>query len=99
VAVASPLPGGLEAADAGLRTAGTWIHDLEATPHGARREDRDDRVVYFVDDLPAGLTVFRYVARATTAGTFVTPPARAEEMYVPETYGRTAGETVLVTAR
>jgi uncharacterized protein YfaS (alpha-2-macroglobulin family) len=56
-------------------------------------------VVYFVDDLPAGLTVFRYVARAATAGTFVTPPARAEEMYVPETYGRTAGETVVVAAR
>jgi uncharacterized protein YfaS (alpha-2-macroglobulin family) len=95
----SPLPGAFEAADAGLRTAGSWIGDLTRTPLGAHREDRDDRVVYFVDDLPAGISTFRYVVRATTAGTFVTPPARAEQMYAPETFGRTAGETVVVAAR
>jgi uncharacterized protein YfaS (alpha-2-macroglobulin family) len=55
--------------------------------------------VYFVDDLPAGVTTFRHVARVTTPGTFVTPPARAEAMYAPEIFGRTAAETVVVPPR
>ena len=33
---------------------------------------------------------FSYIVRATTAGTFRTAPARAEEMYEPEVFGRTA---------
>jgi uncharacterized protein YfaS (alpha-2-macroglobulin family) len=65
---------------------------------GARRELRDDRVVYFVDALPAGVSRYRYLARATTIGTFQAPPARVEEMYVPETFGRTAGGRVRVVA-
>jgi alpha-2-macroglobulin len=37
-----------------------------------------------------------YLARATTPGTFVVPPPRAEMMYEPETFGRAAGELVVV---
>jgi uncharacterized protein YfaS (alpha-2-macroglobulin family) len=55
-----------------------------------RREVRDDRVLTFIDHMPAGLYHYRYVARAVTAGTFVVPPTRAECMYEPETFGRTA---------
>ena len=33
-----------------------------------------------------GVHTYRYVARATTPGTFVVPPAKAEEMYTPEVY-------------
>jgi hypothetical protein len=65
-------------------------------PVDARRELRDDRVLFFVDRLPAGLFHFRYLARATTLGTFVVPPTRAEEMYTPETFGRTRGQLVTV---
>jgi uncharacterized protein YfaS (alpha-2-macroglobulin family) len=97
VSIDSPLPGGFEAADASLRSTGRWIRDLESSP-GAGRQIRDDRVVFFADALPAGISVFSYVARASTPGTFVTPPARAEEMYVPETFGSTAAETTIVTA-
>jgi uncharacterized protein YfaS (alpha-2-macroglobulin family) len=32
-----------------------------------------------------------YVARATTAGVFVRPPAQAQEMYNPAMQGRTEG--------
>ena len=39
---------------------------------------------------------YTYVARATTPGTFVVPPTRAEEMYSPETFGRTATDHVIV---
>jgi len=97
VAIESPLPGGFEAFDAELGTGGSWLRDLEQSG-SARRELRDDRVVYFIDDLPAGITTLRYVVRAATPGVFVTPPARAEEMYAPETFGRTAAEATVVTA-
>jgi uncharacterized protein YfaS (alpha-2-macroglobulin family) len=39
---------------------------------------------------------YSYVARATTPGTFVVPPAKAEEMYAPETFGRTGTDRVVV---
>jgi uncharacterized protein YfaS (alpha-2-macroglobulin family) len=39
---------------------------------------------------------YSYVARATTPGTFVVPPAKAEEMYQPETFGRSSSAKVIV---
>ena len=41
---------------------------------------------------------FSYIVRATTAGTFRTAPARAEEMYEPEVFGRTATAVIEVKA-
>jgi alpha-2-macroglobulin len=61
-----------------------------------RRELRDDRALFFIDHLPAGMLHFRYLARATTLGTFVVPPTKAEEMYEPETFGRTAAAVIEV---
>ena len=40
-----------------------------------------------------------YVARATTPGVFVRPPAYAEEMYNPAVYGRSDGGVFTVKAR
>ena len=37
-----------------------------------------------------------YVARATTPGSFVVPPTKAEEMYHPEVFGRSAGDRLVV---
>jgi hypothetical protein len=71
----------------------------EAAGYGApydRSEVRDDRVLFFVDTLPAGLHHYRYLARATTFGRFVLPPTRAEEMYQPEVFGRTGATEVTV---
>jgi uncharacterized protein YfaS (alpha-2-macroglobulin family) len=34
--------------------------------------------------------------RATTPGSFAAAPAKAEEMYGPESFGRSASERVLV---
>jgi hypothetical protein len=61
-----------------------------------RQEIRDDRVLYFVDHMPAGMTRFRYLSRATSAGRFVVPPTRAEAMYEPEIFGRTAASLLEV---
>ncbi|MFP2899396.1 hypothetical protein [Corallococcus sp. 4LFB] len=54
-------------------------------------EMRDDRVVFFADELPPGVHVTSFVARATTPGDFVLKPAHAEEMYTPEVFGRSEG--------
>ena len=55
------------------------------------REMRDDRVLFFSDNLPPGIHVATFMARATTMGTFVLRPAHAEEMYTPEVFGRSDG--------
>jgi hypothetical protein len=39
---------------------------------------------------------FSYTVRAKTPGTFLAAPAKAEEMYSPETFGRSTGETVVI---
>jgi uncharacterized protein YfaS (alpha-2-macroglobulin family) len=57
---------------------------------------RDDRAEAFADLLPAGRYDYSYLARATTPGTFVVPPPRAEEMYAPESFGRGATARVIV---
>jgi uncharacterized protein YfaS (alpha-2-macroglobulin family) len=57
---------------------------------------RDDRAEAFADLLNAGRYEYAYLARATTPGTFVVPPARAEEMYAPESFGRSATARLIV---
>ena len=57
---------------------------------------RDERVEAFSALLWEGVHTYRYVARATTPGTFVVPPPKAEEMYSPETFGRGATDRVIV---
>jgi uncharacterized protein YfaS (alpha-2-macroglobulin family) len=63
------------------------------------REIRDDRVVYFATVLWKGTYTASYVARATTPGVFVRPPAHAEEMYNPAVYGRSDGGVFTVEKR
>jgi len=95
VAVDDPLPGGLVPIDPSLRSglredrAVRWDH----------RELRDDRVVFFVDALPAGIHRFSYWARAQNPGRFVAPPAQTFEMYAPEIRGATAAATITVRPR
>ncbi len=61
-----------------------------------RSELRDDRALFFIDHMAAGTYHFRYLARATTPGSFVVPPTKVERMYEPETFGRTAAALVEV---
>jgi alpha-2-macroglobulin len=57
---------------------------------------RDERAEAFSSLLWEGVYNYTYVARATTPGQFVVPPTKAEEMYHPETFGRTGTDFVNV---
>jgi uncharacterized protein YfaS (alpha-2-macroglobulin family) len=102
VAVDDALPAGLEPVNAAFATTDQGLLDDANT--GTDRwwgsfthtEMQDDRVLLFADQLAPGEHTYRYVARATTPGTFVHPPAEAEMMYRPETRGRTATGTLVV---
>ncbi len=59
---------------------------------------RDERVEAFASLLYDGVYRYSYVARATTQGDFVAPPVKAEEMYHPETFGRSRSDRVIVEA-
>lgn len=106
VALVDPLPAGLEPLNPALAVTGSIPQDERA-----RREDfgwwwtrtwfehqnmRDERVEAFTSLLWAGVHDYTYVARATTPGAFVVPPSRAEEMYHPETFGRSSTDRVVV---
>ncbi len=49
---------------------------------------RDDRVVLLANRLPRGVHEYVYYARATTPGDYFVAPARAEESYFPDVFGR-----------
>lgn len=113
VVLDDPLPAGFEAVDTRLATTSSRFGGLDApieSTQGERasgraesyayatREVRDDRVLFFVDHLPAGVFRFRYLARATSIGSYVVPPTRAELMYAPEVFGRNAAGNIVVAA-
>jgi hypothetical protein len=62
------------------------------------REMRDDRVVFAAARLWPGSYTATYLARATTPGAFVRPPAHAEEMYNPAVFGESDGGVFTVRA-
>ncbi|MCW5961637.1 MAG: hypothetical protein KIS76_15850 [Pyrinomonadaceae bacterium] len=57
---------------------------------------RDERAEAFSALVWGGVYNYTYVTRATTPGQFVVPPAKAEEMYHPETFGRTGTDFVTI---
>ncbi len=107
VALVDPIPAGLEPMNPGLAVTGEIPKDPKAEAQGGKygfwnrtwyehQNMRDERVEAFASLLWDGVWDYSYVARATTPGTFVVPPAKAEEMYSPEVFGRSAGDRVIV---
>jgi hypothetical protein len=110
VALVDPLPAGFEGVDSSLATSssrprdsggsggsgaasafgGSWVFD--------HAELRDDEVRLYADYMPPGVHTWRYVARATTPGTFDHPAATVEAMYQPEIFGRTAAGRMTIGA-
>ena len=104
VALVDPLPAGLEILNPELAVTGALPQDPNSSRSGRwwwgswyqHQNLRDERAEAFTSYLWAGVYQYSYMARATTPGAFVAPPAKAEEMYAPETFGRTGTDWVVV---
>ena len=101
VAVDDPLPALFEAVNANFVSqevaggvtaaaqASNWWSDFH--------ELRNDRVLFFRNNLEAGRHVIRYLARVRVAGSATAPSVKVEEMYHPERFG--LSESVALSAR
>jgi uncharacterized protein YfaS (alpha-2-macroglobulin family) len=104
VALVDPLPAGLEIINPALAVSESIPQDPEGSEYGwwwwwtwyDHQNMRDERAEAFTPLLWDGVYEYTYVARATTPGTFVVPPAKAEEMYSPEVFGRSSSDFVIV---
>ena len=103
MALVDPMPAGFESLNPALAVTG----EIDARRGEAadswwwwtwyeHQNLRDDRAEAFSSYLWAGTHEYSYVVRATTPGTFVVPPAKAEEIYAPEVFGRSRTDTVVV---
>jgi hypothetical protein len=95
VAVVVPLAAGMEPLNPNLATA-----PPEARPAGALTLApsyvgfMDDHVAFYYDSLPAGTYDFYFRTRASTSGSFIQPPAKAEMMYDSAVRGNTPGARI-----
>jgi len=106
VALVDPLPAGLEIINPALAVSGSVPQDPSSSDarYGwwwwgtwyEHQNMRDERAEVFTSLLWDGVFDYNYVARATTPGTFVVPPAKAEEMYTPEVFGRSGSDLMIV---
>jgi uncharacterized protein YfaS (alpha-2-macroglobulin family) len=102
VMVADYLPAGFEIDNPHLVSSGDtgtlpWITDAAQPVSTEFRDDRFTAAFERKSDDPAIFTV-AYVVRAVAPGKYVRPQASVEDMYRPDRYGRTASESVEVTA-
>jgi len=106
VALVDPLPAGLEIVNPALAVSQSIPQDPESPDYEygwwwwwtwyEHQNMRDERAEAFTTLLWDGVYNFTYIARATTPGKFVVPPAKAEEMYSPEVFGRSGSDWVIV---
>ncbi len=104
VALADPLPAGFEAINPALAVSESVPDDPSSQPQPywwwgpwyEHQNLRDQRAEAFTTLLWEGVYRYEYVARATTPGSFVAPPAKAEEMYTPEVFGRSGSDRVII---
>ncbi|HVR39489.1 MAG TPA: alpha-2-macroglobulin family protein [Thermoanaerobaculia bacterium] len=109
VAITDPVPAGTEPVEAWFATTAQALAEQQSNSDQGGTfwawwerggfdhiERHDDRVDLFATRLSEGNHEYTYLLRATTAGTFRTAPAHAEEMYEPEVFGRTASVVVEV---
>ncbi len=108
VVVEDPLPAGCEAVDQSLKTTSVVgqppelerVDDWDRWGWGwwwfSHTEMRDEKVALFATYLPKGTYEYTYFMRASVPGEFLTMPALAYEMYVPEVFGRSDGVEFVV---
>lgn len=106
VALTDPLPAGLEIVNPDLAVSGSVPQDPDSPAYRygwwwwgtwyEHQNMRDQRAEAFTSLLWEGVYTYTYVTRAVTPGSFVVPPAKAEEMYSPEVFGRSASDVVVI---
>jgi uncharacterized protein YfaS (alpha-2-macroglobulin family) len=105
VALIDPIPAGLEIINPALAVSENIPRDPTSPesrftwwwgPWYEHQNIRDDRAEAFTSLLWDGVYEYSYIARATTPGTFIVPPSKAEEMYSPEVFGRSGSDWVIV---
>ena len=114
VALVDPLPAGLEIINPALAISQSTPQDPTSSDYRygdllskswwwgtwyEHQNMRDDRAEAFTSLLWDGVYEYTYIARATTPGTFIVPPAKAEEMYSPEVFGRSGSDWVIVEVK
>jgi len=106
MALVDPMPAGFEPLNPALAVTGEVGASRRVVGDSWWRRTwyehqnlRDDRAEAISSYLWAGVHEYSYVARATTPGTFAVPPAKAEEIYAPEVFGRSGSDTVVVHNR
>jgi uncharacterized protein YfaS (alpha-2-macroglobulin family) len=103
VALVDYLPAGFETLNPELavteqipeekKEESTWFWRRVWFDHQNLRNERSEA---FTTLLWGGVYNYSYVVRATIPGQFVVPPAKAEEMYHPETFGRSKSDRVRI---
>jgi len=106
VALVDPLPAGLEIVNPALAVSGSVPQDPGDSNFRYgwwwwwtwydHQNMRDERAEAFTPLLWEGVYEYTYITRATTPGTFVVPPTKAEEMYSPEVFGRSGSDWMIV---
>ena len=103
VAFIDRLPAGFEPLHPDLSPLETLERNRDRQPYRWSSWDheqlRDTGSEVFAVHLTPGLHRYTYVAQATTPGQYLAPPAYAEQMYAPETFGRSASESVEIRAQ
>ena len=108
LALRLPIPAGAEVIDGSLATSQQLPPEEEAEEGEGEADEYEDysslpvqqvydaEVRFFFDRFPRGRETVSFLVRATTPGSFHTPPATAELMYEPEVFGRSAGRIVRI---
>ena len=106
VALVDPLPAGLEILNPALAVSETIPQDPTNPDYHygwwwwgtwyEHQNMRDDRAEAFTSLLWDGVYEYTYIARATTPGAFIVPPAKVEEMHSPEVFGRSGSDWVII---
>jgi uncharacterized protein YfaS (alpha-2-macroglobulin family) len=100
VAVTAPLAAGMEPLNPKLQTA-----PPEAAPSGKMTQSptyeayQDDQAAFYYNVLPAGTYDFYFRTRATVAGSFIQPAAKAEMMYDGAVFGLSNGAKIIVKGK
>jgi uncharacterized protein YfaS (alpha-2-macroglobulin family) len=97
VAIDDPLPAIFEAVNPEFKTQQMNV-DLATIWKSDYNEIREDRALFFRNDLGEGNHEIRYLARVRAAGTATAPPTKVEEMYNPDRFGLSGTEVVKGTA-